>query len=110
MNEPKIYDRHIFICTNQRPANAPRPSCEEEHGIALVIAFKKAIKDKELDMPIRAQKTGCFDLCESGPMVAVYPDAIFYKNVQLEDVQEIVDEHIAGGKPVERLRYRKVQS
>jgi (2Fe-2S) ferredoxin len=43
-------------------------------------------------------------------MVAVYPDAIFYKNVQLEDVQEIVDEHIAGGKPVERLRYRKVQS
>jgi (2Fe-2S) ferredoxin len=110
MNEPKIYDRHIFICTNQRPANAPRPSCGEEHGIALVIAFKKAIKDKELDMPIRAQKTGCFDLCESGPMVAVYPDAIFYKNVQLEDVQEIVDEHIAGGKPVERLRYRKVQS
>ena len=110
MNEPKIYDRHIFICTNQRPANAPRPSCGEEHGIALVIAFKKAIKDKELDMPIRAQKTGCFDLCESGPMVAVYPDAILYKNVQLEDVQEIVDEHIAGGKPVERLRYRKVQS
>jgi (2Fe-2S) ferredoxin len=42
-------------------------------------------------------------------MVVVYPDAIFYKNVQLEDVQEIVDEHIAGGKPVERLRYRKPQ-
>jgi (2Fe-2S) ferredoxin len=110
MNEPRIYDRHIFICTNQRPENAPRPSCGDEHGIALVVAFKKAIKDKALDMPIRAQKTGCFDLCESGPMVAVYPDAIFYKNVQLEDVQEIVDEHIAGGKPVERLRYRKVQS
>ena len=30
--------------------------------------------------------------------------------LSLEDVQEIVDEHIAGGKPVERLRYRKVQS
>ena len=73
----------------------------------MVIAFKKAIKDKALEMPIRAQKTGCFDLCESGPMVVVYPEAVFYKNVQIEDVQEIVDEHIAGGKPVERLRYRK---
>lgn len=109
MNEPRIYDRHIFICTNQRPENAPRPSCGEAHGLALVVAFKKAIKDKALEMPIRAQKSGCLDLCESGPMVVVYPDAIFYKNVQLEDVQEIVDEHIAGGRPVERLQYKKPQ-
>jgi (2Fe-2S) ferredoxin len=100
------YEKHIFICTNQRPANAPRPSCGEEHGLALVIAFKKAINDKKLDMPIRAQKTGCLDLCEQGPTVVVYPEGVFYGNVQLTDVQEIVDEHIENGRPVERLRLK----
>ncbi|MEX1189916.1 MAG: (2Fe-2S) ferredoxin domain-containing protein [Bacteroidia bacterium] len=100
------YEKHLFICTNQRPENAPRPSCGEQHGLALVAAFKKAIKDKHLDMPIRAQRAGCLDLCEQGPTVVVYPEGVFYGNVQLEDVQEIVDQHIALGNPVERLRLK----
>jgi (2Fe-2S) ferredoxin len=100
------YEKHIFICTNQRPDGAPRPSCGEGHGLALVAAFKKAINDKKLDMPIRAQRAGCLDLCESGPTVVVYPEGVFYGNVQLEDVQEIVDSHIALGIPVDRLRLK----
>lgn len=107
MNEALIYEKHVFVCTNQRPEGAPRPSCGEAHGTELVIAFKKAIKDKNLPVNMRAQRTGCFDLCESGPMVAIYPDGVFYRGVQLSDVQEIVDQHLAGGKPVERLRYHK---
>jgi len=97
------YQKHIFICTNQRPDGAPRPCCGEQHGLALVTAFKKAIKDRNLDAPIRAQRTGCFDFCESGPVVSVYPDGVFYGKVQLSDVDEIVESHIANGKPVERL-------
>lgn len=100
------YEKHLFICTNQRPENAPRPSCGEQHGLALVAAFKKAIKDKQLNIPIRAQRTGCLDLCEQGPTVVVYPEGVFYGNVQLEDVQAIVDEHIVLGKPLERLRLK----
>ena len=100
------YVKHLFICTNQRPENAPRPSCGEQHGLALVAAFKKAIKDKQLNIPIRAQRAGCLDLCEQGPTVVVYPEGVFYGNVQLEDVEEIVEEHIVNGKPLERLRLK----
>lgn len=107
MNEKPIYDRHIFICTNQRPANAPRPSCGEAHGLELVVAFKKAINDANLGVPIRAQKAGCLDLCEMGPTVVVYPDGIFYGPVQLSDVDEIVQEHLVNHRPVERLRLRE---
>lgn len=109
MNEPVIYHKHIFICTNQRPESAPRPSCGEAHGLELVVAFKKAINDLKLDVPIRAQKSGCLDLCEQGPTVVVYPDAVFYGNVQLSDVEEIVTEHIQHNRPVARLRLHSKQ-
>jgi (2Fe-2S) ferredoxin len=105
MNTSLKYEKHIFICTNQRPEGT-RISCGEGHGLALVAAFKKAINDKKLTMPVRAQKSGCLDICELGPSVVVYPEGVFYGNVQLSDVQEIVDEHIEAGRPVERLRLR----
>lgn len=104
MNELK-YKRHIFICTNERPPGT-RPSCGNDHGLALVAAFKKEINDLNLDFPVRAQKSGCLDICESGPSVVVYPEGVFYGKVQLSDVKEIVNEHIKNGRPVERLRLR----
>lgn len=103
MNNPLKYDKHLFICTNQR-SEGTRPSCGQDHGMALVAAFKKAINDKRLDFPVRAQKAGCLDICEQGPSVVVYPEGVFYGNVQPGDVEEIVNEHIVGGRPVERLR------
>lgn len=106
MNDHPKYQKHLFICANQRGADAPRPSCGEQTGLALVAAFKKAIKDKNLDIRIRAQRTGCLDLCEHGPTVAVYPEGVIYGNVSLADVQEIVDEHIEKGTPVERLKLK----
>lgn len=97
------YDKHIFICTNQR-VNSERPSCGEEHGMELVKAFKAAIKDRGLNVAMRAQKTGCLDICEQGPSVVVYPEGVFYGGVQLADVAEIVEEHLVHNRPVERLR------
>ncbi len=97
-----IYEKHIFICTNQRPDDAPRQSCGEDQ-MKLVKRFQELIKENKLRTKVRAQRAGCFDLCEHGPMVAVYPDGIFYKGVTLEDVDTIVTEHIVGGKPVESL-------
>ncbi len=97
-----LYQKHLFICTNQRPEGS-RVCCGEEKGLALVAAFKKAIKDKGLNAEIRTQRTGCFDVCERGPSVVVYPEGVFYGKVQLSDVEEIVSEHLENNRIVERL-------
>lgn len=69
----------------------------------LVKAFKKQLKDRGLSSSIRAQRTGCLDACETGPSMVVYPDGIFYGRLTLDDVNEIVESHLVGGKPIERL-------
>ncbi len=97
------YSKHVFICNNQRPEGA-RVSCGEHHGGELVKEFKKHLKEKGLSVEIRAQKTGCFDLCEFGPNIVVYPEGVFYGNVQLSDVAEIVTEHLENNRIVERLK------
>ena len=105
MQSSQKYDKHIFICTNQR-INSERPSCGEEHGLALVKAFKDSIKVQGLNVTIRAQRAGCMDTCELGPSVVVYPEGVFYGKVQLTDVPEIIQEHLVNNRPVERLRLR----
>jgi (2Fe-2S) ferredoxin len=105
--ENLIYQKHIFICTNQRAAGATRKSCGESHGLDIVDAFKKKLKEKNLSFPVRAQKAGCLDICDFGQTVAVYPAGIFYVGVELSDVDEIIEEHIINDRVVERLRFRK---
>ncbi len=53
---------------------------------------------------VRINKSGCLDQCEHGPTVVVYPEAVWYGHVRPEDAAEIVEEHLVGGRPVERLR------
>jgi len=101
-----IYDKHIFVCTNQRVAGT-RASCGEQHGIALIQEFKKQLNDKKLPIAVRAQKCGCLDICEKGPMVVVYPDAVFYGGVQIADVTEIIESHIKENKSVSRLEVKE---
>lgn len=96
------FDKHVFICTNER-SNPNRNSCGESKGMELVKAFKKSLFDRGMKGIIRAQRTGCLDACDYGPTVVVYPEGIYYGNVQLSDVEEIIEEHLIGNKPVERL-------
>lgn len=98
-----LYKKHIFVCTNQRPEGS-RVCCGEKAGLALVAAFKKEIKDRNINAEIRAQKAGCLETCELGPSVVIYPEGVFYGRVQLSDVNEIVNEHIENDRIVERLR------
>lgn len=102
-----IYDKHIFICTNQRAAGSPRKSCGEAQGLELVDAFRKKLGEMKLPIKVRAQKAGCLDICDHGPTVAVYPEGVFYVGVTLADVAEIAEKHIAGNQPVERLRFKR---
>lgn len=101
-----IFDKHIFICTNER-TGSERLSCGEKHGLDLVATFKKQINDEQLNIEIRAQRAGCLGICDFGPTVAVYPEGIFYVGVTSSDVSEIVQSHIKGNVVVERLRFKK---
>lgn len=104
-----VYDKHIFICVNQRAAGAARKSCGEAHGMELVDAFKKKLKELNLPIKLRAQKAGCLDICDYGPTLVVYPEGVFYVGVELSDVDEIINEHIINNRPVERLRLEVVR-
>ena len=96
------FEKHVFVCTNQRK-EGERKSCGEECGMELVRTFKKVLKEKGLKGTIRAQRAGCLDACDFGPSVVVYPEGIYYGGVQPEDVNEIVQEHLISNRPVKRL-------
>ena len=98
------FERHLFICTNQREPGSARGSCSREGKDELQKLFKEAISAAGLKAAVRANKSGCLDQCEHGPTVVVYPEAVWYGFVQPEDVAEIVREHVVHGRPVERLR------
>lgn len=101
-----IFDIHIFVCTNQR-TGTDKLSCGETHGLNLVSEFKKQLKNLNVNLKMRANKSGCLGICDFGPTVAIYPDGIFYVGVQQNDVKEIIESHILNKKPVERLLLKK---
>jgi len=98
------FERHVFVCCNSRPEGAPRPSCTREGSSGLHAELQQRVKAAGLDGRVRINKSGCLDQCEHGPMVVVYPEAVWYGHVQPEDAAEIVAEHLLAGRPVERLR------
>lgn len=97
------FEKHIFICTNHRPDGHPRGCCDPSNTGDLLQQFKAAVSKRGLKGRVRANKAGCMDQCEHGANVVVYPEAVWYGHVTSADVDEIIDSHIVGGKPVERL-------
>jgi (2Fe-2S) ferredoxin len=99
-----VFERHVFVCHNTRPADAPRPSCTANATSELHTQLQQLAKAAGLGGKVRINKSGCLDQCEHGPTVVVYPEAVWYGHVQPEDAAEIVAEHLIAGRPVERLR------
>jgi|SRR6476646_8224134 (2Fe-2S) ferredoxin len=97
------FESHIFICCNQRPEGHPRGCCDPVGQAGLQLLFKQKLAARGLKGRVRANKAGCLDQCEHGPNLVVYPDGIWYSHVTPADVDEIIDSHIVGGKPVDRL-------
>ncbi len=98
------FEKHIFICTNQRPDGNPRGCCNPSGEAELHRVFKEKLRERGIPGDkVRANKSGCLEQCEVGPTVVVYPDAVWYGGVTPADVDEIIDSHIIGGQPVERL-------
>ena len=108
------YQRHIFICTNRRSDDDPKGSCAQKGSEDIRSAFKRELYARGLKTIVRANKSGCLDVCEQGPNVVIYPEGVWYSHVTLNDVVEIVERHIIRGEVVERLllnddRYRPAQ-
>lgn len=93
------YRRQVLVCTFG-------PWCRIEGSDLVRDAMKKAAKEAGIASELRVTKSGCLGQCGNGPMVASWPDNVWYCGVKAEDVPEIVREHLVGGRPVERLRYR----
>lgn len=105
MAEPSL-ERHVFVCTNQRNPGDPKGSCAEKGGEEVREAFKRALQASGLKGRMRANAAGCLDQCGRGIAVVVYPEQIWYGKVTAADVPEIVEQHLIGGVPVERLRMK----
>ncbi|HTY04169.1 MAG TPA: ferredoxin [Rhodocyclaceae bacterium] len=97
------YKYHVFFCTNQRE---PGEACCNNHGAAAMRDYckqrVKALADS-IAGKVRINSAGCMDRCELGPVIVVYPEAVWYTYVDREDIDEIIESHLVRGKVVERL-------
>jgi (2Fe-2S) ferredoxin len=94
---------HAFFCLNERVNGE---DCCALHDAKNLFDYAKS-KCKELGLNgagnVRVNKAGCLDRCEHGPVMVVYPDAIWYTMVDTSDIDEIVASHFEKGIPVKRL-------
>jgi (2Fe-2S) ferredoxin len=97
---PAPYERHVFVCTHGEWC----PSIDGD-GLGVHAALKEAVRNAGLGERVRVNHSGCLNQCGHGPMVVVYPDAVWYAAVTPEDAASIFEQHLVGGHPVERLRY-----
>jgi (2Fe-2S) ferredoxin len=98
------YERHIFFCLNKRDNG--EACCSDHAPQAAFDRCKARVKAEGLAGKggVRVNKAGCLDRCAGGPVAVVYPEAVWYSFVDADDIDEIVDEHLKGGRVVERLR------
>ena len=96
--------RHVFVCNQQRPPGHPRGSCAAKGGTAVLQAFWGELQKRQAYETVSITYSGCIGPCEGGSNVLVYPEGVLYSGVQPADVNEIFDQHLIGGTPVQRLR------
>ena len=97
-------ERHVFVCVNERLPDNPKGCCASKGSAEIQKRLKKLAFDAGLRGRVRINSAGCLDRCEQGTTIVVYPEAVWYGRVTLDDVDEIFNEHVLGGRPVERLR------
>jgi (2Fe-2S) ferredoxin len=94
-------EKFVFVCINKRDPEHPRPSCID-NGAGDVFSALREEQGRRLNTSVKIVAGGCMEACMVGPVVAVYPDDVFYGGVIEADVPAIFD-HLEGGPPVERL-------
>ena len=92
-----LYRAHVLVCGGT--------GCTSSGSAKLIERFEEQIAANGLDKEVKVVRTGCFGLCEAGPVVIIYPEGTFYSRVKVEDVDEIVTEHLLKGRKVQHLVY-----
>ena len=93
----ELYRAHVLVCGGT--------GCTSSGSQQLMERFEQQLKEKGLEKEVKIVRTGCFGLGEAGPVVIVYPEGTFYSRVKVEDVDEIVSEHLLKGRKVQHLVY-----
>ena len=98
------YSHHLFFCCNQRQGG--RECCNDKGATALRDYCKRRVKTLGLagEGRVRVNLAGCMDRCSQGPVLVIYPEGVWYRYRDERDLDEIIDSHLLGGRPVERLR------
>jgi (2Fe-2S) ferredoxin len=97
-------ERHLFVCLNQRDPGNPKGCCAQKGSAEVRSRLKELAHRAGLKGRVRINEAGCLDRCEHGVTVVVYPEAVWYGHVTVDDVDELFDEHVLHGRPVQRLR------
>ena len=97
------FQRHVFVCINERAADNPKGCCMARGGVDVRDQLKLELKKRGLSKMIRANNAGCLDQCEYGVTVVVYPEQVWYGHVTVADIAEIVEKHLVNGEVVTRL-------
>ena len=95
----EFYRSQILICTGT--------GCSSSNSPAIIERFEECIKEAGLEKEVKVVRTGCFGLCENGPICIVYPEGAFYSHIKVDDVPRIVSEHLVKGRIVADLLYKK---
>ena len=95
---------HIFVCTQQKPEGVA--CCPASGSFAVLKELDREIQARGLSKDVQLTTCGCLGLCDEGPMVIVYPEGVWYRRIQPQDVAEIVSKHLLDGKPVDRLVWK----
>jgi len=103
MTRPSVpYERHAFVCYWGK-------DCGPCGGSRIANALKAKAKAAGITDRVRVNKSGCLNQCDSGPMMVVYPEAIWYAGVSLEDVDEILERTLMQGEVIDRLVHRRTE-
>ena len=94
-----MYRSHVLVCGGT--------GCTSSHSAEIIEKLEQELKAKGLENEVKVIKTGCFGLCALGPVMIVYPEGCFYSEVKVDDVPEIVEEHLLKGRMVKRLLYEE---
>ena len=86
---------HILVCTGT--------GCSSSNSLKIIEEFEKQLVAQGMEKEAKVVRTGCFGLCALGPIVTIYPEGACYTHVTVDDVEEIVSEHIVKGRIVKRL-------
>lgn len=100
MPRPK---KHVFICSQNRPASHPRGACAHKDSGELLQAFWAELQRRNAHDTVAITYSGCLGPCDQGANVLVYPEGVLYGKVGKDDVAEIFDSHLQDDQVVTRL-------